>query len=116
MGQRRLRLGARITDAFARYGWCAAICGLEGGGLVEGLPLHSFTTDAGEIDLKRSTEIPVCDRRESELAKLGFIALFACRGTEYTVFCSLPSCHKPSHTRKPPPWPRLPRGAATRTS
>src|SRR5258708_15558180 len=31
-------LGARLTNAFARYGWCAAIRGVEGGGLVEGLP------------------------------------------------------------------------------
>lgn len=88
-------LGARITDAFARYGWCAAIRGVEGGGLVQGLPLHSFTNDEGEIDFKRSTEIPICERRELELANLGFIALFACRGTDDAVFFSAPSCHKP---------------------
>ncbi|HEY5312011.1 MAG TPA: type VI secretion system contractile sheath large subunit, partial [Pirellulales bacterium] len=33
-------LGSRITDAFAKYGWMAAIRGVEGGGLVEGLPTH----------------------------------------------------------------------------
>ena len=36
---------ARLTNAFAQYGWCAAIRGVEGGGLVEGLPTHNFTTD-----------------------------------------------------------------------
>jgi type VI secretion system protein ImpC len=35
-------LGARLTNAFAMYGWCAAIRGVEGGGLVEGLPVHNF--------------------------------------------------------------------------
>ena len=30
-----------------RYGWCATIRGVEGGGLVEGLPVHTFTTDVG---------------------------------------------------------------------
>ena len=30
-------LGARLTNSFARYGWCAAIRGVEGGGLVERL-------------------------------------------------------------------------------
>src|SRR5437870_4509266 len=38
-------LGVRVTQAFASYGWCATIRGVESGGLVEGLPVHSFTTD-----------------------------------------------------------------------
>ena len=29
-------MGAKLTDAFAKYSWCAAIRGVEGGGLVEG--------------------------------------------------------------------------------
>ena len=33
-------LGQRITHAFALYSWCGAIRGVEGGGLVEGLPAH----------------------------------------------------------------------------
>ena len=32
-------LGARLTNAFAQYGWCATIRGVESGGLVEGLPV-----------------------------------------------------------------------------
>ncbi len=44
-GNAAYALGARLTDAFAIYGWCAAIRGVEGGGLVEGLPAHNFTTD-----------------------------------------------------------------------
>ncbi len=94
-GNAAYALGLRIANAFVRYGWCAAIRGVEGGGLVQGLPLHSFTTDAGEIAFKRSTETFICDRHELELAKLGFIPLFASRGTEYAVFFSTPSCHKP---------------------
>src|SRR5262249_11127847 len=31
-------LAARTTDAFAKYSWCTAIRGPEGGGLVQGLP------------------------------------------------------------------------------
>jgi len=30
--------GARLTQAFEDYGWCAAIRGVEGGGLVENIP------------------------------------------------------------------------------
>ncbi len=46
-GNAAYALGARLTNAFAKYGWCAAIRGVEGGGLVEGLPAHTFHTDEG---------------------------------------------------------------------
>ena len=60
-------MGARLTDAFAKYGWCTAIRGAEGGGKVEGLPAHIFTSDDGDTDLKCPTEIGITDRRENEL-------------------------------------------------
>ncbi|MGN4077579.1 type VI secretion system contractile sheath large subunit, partial [Burkholderia gladioli] len=47
---------ARLTAAFDDFGWCAAIRGVEGGGLVEDLPTHTFKTDDGEIALKCPTE------------------------------------------------------------
>ncbi|PTT59345.1 type VI secretion system contractile sheath large subunit, partial [Stenotrophomonas sp. HMWF003] len=34
-------MAARLTHAFEDYGWCAAIRGVEGGGLVEDLPTHT---------------------------------------------------------------------------
>src|ERR1044071_311360 len=88
-------LGARLTNAFAHYGWCASIRGVEGGGLVEGLPTHNFTTDEGEIALKCPTESPITDRREKELADWGFIPLVHCKDTEYAAFFSVQSCPKP---------------------
>ena len=87
-------LGARLTQAFAQYGWCAAIRGVEGGGLVEGLPTHNFTTDSGDIALKCPTEAPITDRREKELADLGFIPLVHCKGTDYAAFFSVQSGQK----------------------
>ena len=51
-GNSAFMLGQRITDAFSMYKWCAAIRGVEGGGLVEGLPAHTFQTQSGDIDLK----------------------------------------------------------------
>ncbi|RMX04343.1 type VI secretion system contractile sheath large subunit [Corticibacter populi] len=88
-------LGARITDAFAKYGWTAAIRGVEGGGLVEGLPTHTFATDDGEVALKCPTEIAITDRREKELADLGFIPLVHCKGTDYAAFFSTQSAQRP---------------------
>lgn len=88
-------LGARITDAFAKFGWCAAIRGVEGGGKVEGLPTHTFMTDEGDIALKCPTEIAITDRREAELDKLGFISLCHCKGTDYAAFFGGQTTNKP---------------------
>jgi type VI secretion system protein ImpC len=84
-------LGARLTDAYAKDHWCAAIRGVEGGGLVAGLPAHTFTTDQGDVALKCPTEIAVTDRREKELADLGFISLVHCKNTDYAAFFSAQS-------------------------
>lgn len=87
-------VGAKLTDAFAKYGWCAAIRGVEGGGLVQGLPTHTFKTDEGEVALKCPTEIAVTDRREKELADLGFMPLVHCKGTDYAAFFSAQTAQK----------------------
>jgi type VI secretion system protein ImpC len=93
-GNAAYALGARLTQAFAQYGWCAAIRGVEGGGLVEGLPTHNFTTDSGDVALKCPTEAPITDRREKELADQGFIPLVHCKGTDYAAFFSVQSGQK----------------------
>jgi type VI secretion system protein ImpC len=87
-------LGTRLTSAFAQFGWCAAIRGVEGGGLVEGLPVHNFYTDEGDIAMKCPTEVPITDRREKELADQGFIPLVHCKGTDYAAFFSVQSAQK----------------------
>jgi type VI secretion system protein ImpC len=79
-------LGVRITTAFAQHAWCAAIRGVEGGGMVEKLPVHTFATDDGDVALKCPTEIAITDRREKELNDLGFIALCHCKGEDYAAF------------------------------
>jgi type VI secretion system protein ImpC len=94
-GNAAYALGARLTTAFAMHGWCAAIRGVEGGGLVEGLPAHNFRTDEGDVALKCPTEIAITDRREKELADLGFVPLVHCKNTDYAAFFSVQSAQKP---------------------
>jgi type VI secretion system protein ImpC len=94
-GNAAYALGTRLTDAFAKYHWCAAIRGVEGGGLVQGLPVHTFQTDEGDVALKCPTEIAITDRREKELADLGFVPLVHCKGTDYAAFFSTQSANKP---------------------
>ncbi len=93
-GNAAYAFGARLTDAFAKYGWCAAIRGVEGGGRVDGLPTHTFRTDEGEIALKCPTEIAITDRREKELSDLGFIPLVHCKGTDFAAFFGAQSTQK----------------------
>ena len=87
-------MATRLTESFAKYGWCATIRGVEGGGKVEGLPTHTFNTDEGEIAMKCPTEIAITDRREKELSDLGFMPLVHCKGTDYAAFFGAQSCQK----------------------
>lgn len=88
-------LGQQITQAFSLYGWCAAIRGVEGGGLVEGLPLHTFTAPDGDMVAKIPTEVAITDRREKELNDLGFIALCYEKGTDSACFFGGATLQKP---------------------
>ena len=80
--------GVRLTRAFEDFG------GVEGGGLVEDLPTHTFKTDEGEVALKCPTEIAITDRREKELSDLGFISLVHCKNTDYAAFFGAQSAQK----------------------
>ncbi|QDU31157.1 hypothetical protein ETAA8_63100 [Anatilimnocola aggregata] len=94
-GNAAYALGTRITDSFAKCGWLASIRGVEGGGLVEGLPTHTFKTDEGDVALKCPTEVAITDRREKEFADLGFIPLVHCKGRDYAAFFAAQSAQKP---------------------
>lgn len=88
-------LATRVTQSFAKYGWCATIRGVESGGLVEGLPVHNFRTESGELSMKCPTETQITDRREKELADLGFAPLVHQKGTANAAFFSVQSGQKP---------------------
>ena len=93
-GNAAYSFGTRVTEAFALYNWCVAIRGVEGGGLVMGLPTHTFQTDEGEVALKCPTEISITDRREKEFSDLGFIPLVHCKNQDYAAFFGAQSCNK----------------------
>ncbi len=94
-------MGARLTDAFAKYGFCVAIRGAEGGGKVENLPYHVFTSDDGDLDGKCPTEIAITDRREFELSNQGFLPLCHYKNTDYAVFFGAQSAQKPKKYDRP---------------
>jgi type VI secretion system protein ImpC len=94
-GNSAYALAQRITDAFAKFKWCAAIRGVEGGGLVEGLPVHVFQTDDGDLAMKCPTEVSITDRRENELNNLGFIALCHRKNSDQAAFFGGQTTNKP---------------------
>jgi type VI secretion system protein ImpC len=89
-------MAVNINRSFKNYGWCSQIRGIESGGVVEGLPCHTFPTDDGGVDMKCPTEIAISDRREAELAKSGFMPLIHKKNTDFAAFIGAQSLHKPA--------------------
>ena len=94
-GNAAYTLGARITAAFARYGWTAAIRGTEGGGLVENIPTFVYKSKSGDKVLLPPTEVAITDRREKELNDQGFIALVHRKNYGQAVFFGGATTNKP---------------------
>src|SRR5690348_4576675 len=94
-------MAVNINRSFKLYGWCSRIRGVESGGMVEGLPTHTFPTDDGGVEAKCPTEIAISDRREAELAKNGFIPLIHRKNTDYAAFIGAQSLQKPAQYENP---------------
>jgi len=94
-------MATNITRSFKMYGWCSQIRGVESGGAVEGLPVHNFPTDDGGVDMKCPTEIAIGDRREAELAKLGFMPLIHRKNSDVAAFIGAQSLQKPAEYADP---------------
>jgi len=94
-------MAVNINRSFKLFGWCTRIRGVESGGVVEGLPTHTFPTDDGGVEAKCPTEIAIGDRREAELAKNGFIPLIHRKNTDYAAFIGAQSLQKPAEYENP---------------
>lgn len=88
-------MGVRITEAFATYGWCTRIRGVESGGTVDSLPTACFPTDDGGVDMKCPTEIAISDRREAELSAAGLMALIHRKNSDQATFIGAQTVNKP---------------------
>lgn len=89
-------MATNITRAFKYFGWCSRIRGVESGGAVEALPVHTFPTDDGGVDMKCPTEIAIGDRRGAELDKLGFMPLIHRKNSDFAAFIGAQSLQKPA--------------------
>lgn len=94
-------MAVNINHSFKEYGWCSRIRGIESGGAVEGLPVHTFPSDDGGVDMKCPTEIAISDRREAELSNNGFLPLIHRKNSEFAAFIGAQSLHKPAEYDDP---------------
>jgi type VI secretion system protein ImpC len=94
-GNSAYALAQRINTAFSLYHWCAAIRGVEGGGLVEGLPFYTFKS-AGEDVIKCPTELAITDRRENELSEQGLLALCYRKNSNQAAFFGSSTTNRPT--------------------
>ncbi|HBH51607.1 MAG TPA: type VI secretion system contractile sheath large subunit, partial [Planctomycetaceae bacterium] len=94
-------MATNINQSFKAFGWCSRIRGIESGGAVEGLPVHTFPTDDGGVDMKCPTEIAISDRREAELAKNGFMPLVHRKNSDFAAFIGAQSLQKPAEYSDP---------------
>jgi type VI secretion system protein ImpC len=83
-------LARNLVKSFENSGWCQYLRGVKGGGLVSGLPTHSFNL-RGEDELRAPIEISMPDFRELELATAGVIPLIHKKGSADAVFFSVQS-------------------------
>ncbi|TFW20072.1 type VI secretion system contractile sheath large subunit [Duganella callida] len=94
-------MAVNINRSFKQYGWCSQIRGIESGGAVQNLPVHTFPTDDGGVDMTCPTEIAISDRREAELAKNGFMPLVHKKNSDFAAFIGAQSMHKPAEYDDP---------------
>jgi len=100
-GNPAFAMGANIARAFSLYGWCVRIRGIDGGGVVEGLPSYHFPTADGDVDVRCSTEVALSERREAALAMNGFIPLVHRKNADFPAFIGAPSLQKPQEYDDP---------------
>jgi type VI secretion system protein ImpC len=94
-------MATNINQSFKAFGWCSRIRGIESGGAVEGLPVHTFPSDDGGVDMKCPTEIAISDRREAELSKSGLMPLIHKKNSDFAAFIGAQSLHKPAEYDDP---------------
>lgn len=94
-------MAVNINRSYKLYGWCSRIRGVESGGMIENLPVHTFPTDDGGIAMKCPTEIQIDDRREGELSKLGMLAILHRKNTDKAAFIGAQSLQRPKVYDRP---------------
>lgn len=95
-GNTAFAFASRLTDAFAKYRWCANVIGPQGGGAVEELPVHVFKS-GGSDTMKIPTEVQIGDALDLTLSDMGFMSLSWRKGSDNAAFFAANSAQKPQY-------------------
>jgi len=99
-GSASMLFAQNMVRSFAQSGWCQYLRGPKGGGLVTGLPVHTFNI-RGEEEMKIPIEMSIPDYRELEFANCGFMPLIYRKGTADACFFSCQSLKKAKKFKDP---------------
>jgi type VI secretion system protein ImpC len=88
-------LAGCMTRSFYDYGLCTAIRGVENGGVVDNLPVYTYTTEDGDVDQLCPTEVAIGGKLEYDLSKAGIMALCHHTESDKAVFYSSQTANKP---------------------
>ncbi len=100
MGELGGTFAKNLVRSFQTSGWCQYLRGPKGGGLITGLPVHTFNI-SGEEEIKVPVEIMIPDYENLEFANSGFIPLIYRKGTGEAYFFSAQSLKRPKKFRDP---------------
>ena len=99
-GNGAMLFARNMVKSFESSGWCQYLRGPKGGGLVSGLPVHTFNI-RGENEIKVPVEMAIPDFRELEFANSGFMPLIYRKGTADACFFSCQSLKKAKKFKDP---------------
>lgn len=99
-GNSAILFAQNLLKSFETSGWCQYIRGPKGGGLVSGLPVHTFNL-RGEEEIKIPVQVTIPDHRELEFANCGFIPLIYRKGSGEACFFSAQSLKRPKEFADP---------------
>lgn len=99
-GSSAILFAQNMVRSFETSGWCQYLRGPKGGGLVTGLPVHTFNL-RGEEEIKIPVEMAIPDYRELEFANAGFMPLVYRKGTADACFFSCQSLKKSKKFKDP---------------
>jgi len=99
-GSSTMLFAQNMVRSFAQSGWCQYLRGPKGGGLITGLPVHTFNI-RGEEEIKIPVEMAIPDYRELEFANSGFMPVIYRKGTADACFFSCQSIKKAKKFKDP---------------
>lgn len=99
-GNAAVLFAKNLVRSFQTSGWCQYLRGPKGGGLVTGLPVHTFNI-RGEEEVTIPVEMAIPDYRELEFSNCGFIPLIHRKKTGDACFFGAQSLKRPKKFKDP---------------